>query len=481
MSERKMWQVLSTAAVLVGTAGGPVAAAPVRPVANTGAQFPLPRPTERHRLILLTDIEVEPDDTQTLLHLLLYSNAIDIRGLIATTSGYLRDNVYPASITEAVAAYGAVQPNLARHEAGFPAAADLRGVVAAGPALYGMLGVGEGHDSTGSERIVAELASSDPRPLFVAIGGGPNVLAQALWKIRKTYPAAVARQMIAKLRVIASGDQDDSGLWIRREFPDLSYRIKVDGRPKEAKPAAPLFADYVSPEWIARNIQQGHGAYAALYPDTAFLNEDDSPCFLALIPNGLNDPEHPALGGWGGRFVANPNAATAGTPKWIPGIDTFVDEDGLRSFLRPEPTGARYTGLRVALDRWRPAVQNDFAARVAWTTRAPSEVNHPPVARVVGASTRTVRAGENFELDASPSFDADGDSLTYQWINYEEESGASKVFDFWPLPQNMKHMRLTAPKVAQPAAIHFILKVTDKGTPALTRYQRVTVNVLPAK
>ena len=37
----------------------------------------------------------------------------------------------------------------------------------------------------------------------------------------------------------------------------------------------------------------------------------------------------------------------------------------------------------------------------------------------------------------------------------------------------------TAPRVDVVKTMHFILAVTDDGTPALTRYQRVVVNVVP--
>ena len=46
-------------------------------------------PEEKHRLIILTDMENEPDDAQTMVKLLMYSNELDIEGLIATTSRWL--------------------------------------------------------------------------------------------------------------------------------------------------------------------------------------------------------------------------------------------------------------------------------------------------------------------------------------------------------------------------------------------------------
>ena len=35
------------------------------------------------------------------------------------------------------------------------------------------------------------------------------------------------------------------------------------------------------------------------------------------------------------------------------------------------------------------------------------------------------------------------------------------------------------PEVEQTETAHFIVKVTDKGTPALTRYARVIVTIVP--
>ncbi len=46
---------------------------------------------EKHRLIVLTDIENEPDDGESIVRLLLYSNVIDIEGIIATTSVHMKN------------------------------------------------------------------------------------------------------------------------------------------------------------------------------------------------------------------------------------------------------------------------------------------------------------------------------------------------------------------------------------------------------
>jgi len=67
---------------------------------------------EKHRLMVLTDIEADPDDSQTLIRLLLYANVIDIEGLIATTSTHQRTRVAPESIHKLIDAYAKVQPKL---------------------------------------------------------------------------------------------------------------------------------------------------------------------------------------------------------------------------------------------------------------------------------------------------------------------------------------------------------------------------------
>jgi hypothetical protein len=53
-----------------------------------------------------------------------------------------------------------------------------------------------------------------------------------------------------------------------------------------------------------------------------------------------------------------------------------------------------FSGAGVTLWRWREAFQNDFAARMLWTTRAPAEANHAPVVRLTHAAALQVRVVE---------------------------------------------------------------------------------------
>ncbi|HWJ26593.1 MAG TPA: hypothetical protein VNS32_08615, partial [Flavisolibacter sp.] len=73
----------------------------------------------------------------------------------------------------------------------------------------------------------------------------------------------------------------------------------------------------------------------------------------------------------------------------------------------------------------------------------------------------------------------DCDSMSYLWFQYKEAGTYPGVVSFKPYAANLYNLPVTAPQVDKPQTIHFILQVTDKGTPALTRYKRVIVTVVP--
>ena len=135
-------------------------------------------PLQKKRVMVLTDIENEPDDAQSLIRFLLYSNQWDVEGLIATTSCWLRDKTAAWRIGEIVDAYQQVQPRLLKHEPGFPSAGYLKSVIKSGYPGFGMNAVGEGYDSEGSEHIIEVLQKEDDRPLWITIWGGGTLEAR---------------------------------------------------------------------------------------------------------------------------------------------------------------------------------------------------------------------------------------------------------------------------------------------------------------
>jgi hypothetical protein len=453
---------------------------------------------QKNRVIVLTDIEADPDDTQSLIRLLLYSNEIDIEGIVATTSCWMTDRVYPQSIVKVIKAYEKVQPNLLIHHPEYPKAEILYPLVKQGLPKYGMKGVGEGMDSEGSDWIVKTLEKEDERPLWISTWGGVNTLAQALYKIEKTKSKKEAKRLISKLRVYTISDQDDSGIWIRNNYPDLFYIVSPGDDYGNATWMG-ISASYIKGidhttignSWIAQNIQQGHGPLGAAYPDVAWSVEGDTPAFLSLIANGLNSAENPNWGGWGGRYeyylpdfskVKEGPSIVDNKPEarkiWTNATDTyspFIPNEYGRSVKQSTEV---YTGFKLTIWRWRDDFQNDFAARMDWCEKTFEEANHAPAPVLSHPEEITVKSGETFTLDAFGSTDPDGDSFSFLWFNYPEAGTHKKPIKVNGA-ENVHRAHFTAPNVDKEETAHFILKITDKGTPPLSSYKRVIVTIKP--
>ncbi|HAV63331.1 MAG TPA: hypothetical protein DCY13_13320 [Verrucomicrobiales bacterium] len=447
------------------------------------------------RVFVLTDIENEPDDAMSMVRFLTYANHWDVEGLIATTSIHQQNRTAPQRIRRIVEAYGKVRDNLLLHEPGFPTTEHLLSVVREGPALYGMNAVGEGHDSSGSELLIQVVDKDDPRPVWVTVWGGPNVLAQALWKVRATRTPARLDEFVAQLRVYTISDQDDSGPWLRKEFPNLFYiaspGMHAGGAYHHATWSG-ISGDYfharcdgadfelVTNEWLDRNIRR-KGPLGAEYPHWEYLMEGDTPSFLNLINNGLSNPERPDWGGWGGRYefyTPRPmkwHLHPETRPFWSDADDEVLGVDG-----------RWHDDNHATIWRWREAYQNDFAARMDWTLKPYNQANHPPVPKLAHADRLTAKPGERVNLSAEGSTDPDGDALSYRWFYYHE-AGTFPVSDarsgqpvaIRNFDQSQAFFTVPAGRVMAPGTgeMHVILAVTDHGTPRLTRYQRVIVEV----
>ena len=249
----------------------------------------------KSRVFVLSDIGNEPDDQMSFVRLLLYSNELDLEGLVATTSTWQKTKVQPETMRAIVRAYGEVRANLLKHADGWPDAAALEAVVSAGPAIYGMAAVGKGQTSAGATALLRAADRPDPRPLWVTVWGGANVLAQALDHARATRTPAELETLVARLRVYSISDQDDAGPWIRREFPSLFYVVKPSPPNGEEYASATWTgisgdAYYrngdgadgltVTDEWLDAHVRKG--PLGKHYPRFAFIMEGDTPAFLGL-------------------------------------------------------------------------------------------------------------------------------------------------------------------------------------------------------
>lgn len=421
-----------------------------------------------------------------------------MEGLIATTSCWQRDQIADWRIREIVQAYGQVRDNLLKHEAGYPSAADLQAKTKRGIPEFGMAGVGAGKDSEGSDWIIHVLDLPDERPVWVLVWGGANTLAQALWKIRQTRPVAELKRLVNKLRVYTISDQDNAGPWLRRNFPELSYIVSPGfhegnetayhygtwtGISGERWYKFPSGADtsLTNNGWVNEHIRQNHGPLGAEYPEIAYAMEGDSPSFLYLIDNGLGVPERPDCGSWGGRY----ELYTPPYKKWHHEPETRPIWTNTEDMVWVD--GFSYISPQATIWRWRTAYQNDFAARMDWCIRDYENANHPPVPKLNHSESLTVRAGDRVVLDASGSSDPDGDGLVYRWFLYFEpgsyllqtEGTSNRHYRLDIEGQDREVASFTAPQVNVSSDMHLILEVTDRGSPALTRYKRVIVNILP--
>lgn len=447
------------------------------------------------RVFVLTDIENEPDDAMSMVRFLTYANHFEIEGLVATTSIHQRSRVAPQRIRSIVTAYGKVRDNLELHEPGFPTGEALLSLVYEGLPKYGMEAVGEGHDSAGSDALIRAIDRDDTRPLWVTVWGGPNVLAQALWKIRATRSAEATERAAAKLRVYAISDQDDSGPWLRREFPGLFYVVSpgfnaggayhhatwsgISGDHFHARCDGADFTT-VTNEWLERNIRR-KGPLGAEYPHWEYLMEGDTPSFLGLVNNGLNEPERPDWGGWGGRYeLYTPRPRKwhlypETRPIWSDADDEVLGVDG-----------RWHDDNHATIWRWRESYQNDFAARMDWTIKPYKEANHPPSPKLGHANRLKAKPGARVDLSAAGTTDPDGDAVSYHWFYYNEagtfplsSARSGQPLEIADFDQPQAHFTVPSSRVMSPGAgtMHIILAVTDHGSPRLTRYARVIVDV----
>jgi hypothetical protein len=478
-----------------------------RPAAWLGAcllalTIPLASAATPPALIVLTDIGGDPDDMQSMRRLLLYSNDIDIVGLIASASGTPgevgREIVRPDLIREIVDDYEAAWDRLRTHDDRYPHPNALRRVIRSGSPQREVEALAAGRATEGSSHIVSTVDAA-PGPVYVAIWGGAHDLAQALLDVRDSRPADAAGRFAAKLRVYAIADQDawggrtGTGEWIRQNFPELRY---VESGPPGMNRQAALFrgmyqndsrvangptiqlvpddeAALTQEAWVTEHVRSGHGDLGADYPivnqnpntprNTRGVKEGDTPSWFFVLPTGLSDPEHPEWGGWGGRFRqdAGGHYVDAEDTHWSGRNDQAVRQ-------------------KWSVARWRRAYQNDFAARMDWVVRGPREANHPPVPALNGDGSHGVlridaAPGDRVTLDARGTSDPDGDRVEYRWWIYEEAStylGRVAIAG-----GTSPEASLLVPADAAGKSLHVVLEATDQGEPPLTRYRRAVLQV----
>jgi hypothetical protein len=131
------------------------------------------------RVVILTDIGGDPDDQQSLVRLLVYSNELEIEGIACSPFSTSVENSMNFA-KEIIDAYGHVRSNLALHASGYPSASALTSLVKPGQTGLKWTGrggredywrfIGAGKDTEASELIYEILTDNDPRPVWFCAG-----------------------------------------------------------------------------------------------------------------------------------------------------------------------------------------------------------------------------------------------------------------------------------------------------------------------
>ncbi|KQN90741.1 hypothetical protein ASE90_16705 [Sphingomonas sp. Leaf67] len=502
ISALKFWPTLGFALVSLAPFAASAQVPPLALAADTD------RVPGKPRVFVLTDMGNEPDDQMSMVRLMLYTDEMDIEGLVATTSTWLREKVHPETIRGIIDAYGEVRPNLLMHAKGWPEAQQLAARVSSGQPSYGMASVGPGKSTSGSEALIAAVDRADLRPLWISVWGGANTIAQALRDVRERRTSAELAVFVAKMRVYSISDQDDAGPWIRREFPSLFYVVSpsnADGSGYASATWSGIAGDAfyrngagadfekVTNDWLDRNVRSV-GPLGRHYPKYEYIMEGDTPAYLWFVGNGLQSWRSPNWGGWGGRYNwSQPYGESH--PIWSNGGEVGSRVDSRDSVVGSD--GRTYVSDQATIWRWRNAFQNDFAARMQWTVKPFAAANHAPVAIVNRDTTGEPLAieaqqGKPIVLDADGSRDPDKQRLRFRWFHYPEAGYRPYVAMADLAIEGAEQARATVTPTAacRPAWVdrqrpcrggvaHIILEVTDTGEPALTSYRRVILDVRP--
>lgn len=415
------------------------------------------------RIINTTDLGADPDDEQSMVRQLVSANEFDIEGLIVATGCWKKTQSNTNMLDTLMDAYEKAYPNLRVHADGFPTPDFLKSIAVMGQMGYGMADVGTGKDSAGSDLIISAADKDDPRPLWVMGWGGLNTIAQAIWKVQETRSEAELEKFLNKLRLIDILGQDDAGAWIAKNFPDVFY-IRATG----------VYGWAPDDAYLEEHIQD-HGALGKAYPDRKWATEGDTPAFMHVYPNGLNDPEQIDQGGWGGRFSFTKKAGIRSMSEVAK-----IEKNGETKYDPYYMYGNTEEGPE-AIKRWEKGYNNDFEARMDWSVSDTyKSANHHPVAVLNGDKTRNVlqlkaSAGTTIKLSAEGSSDPDGNSLSYKWSFYNEPSSYNGSVSI--LNDTSKKATVEIPENAGGTNIHVILEVYDNGSPNLYAYRRMIINI----
>jgi hypothetical protein len=311
--------------LLLIVVGGPLAT-------STAAVAQTARPDLRPRVIVSTDLGgSDPDDVQSMVHLLMSADALDIEGLVASPWGAGR----ASHILAIIDAYARDYPALRARSSRYPTPDHLRAITKDG-AVDPAIGSGVTRATDGSNWIVRCAKRDDPRPLWVLVWGTIDDVAQALHDDPSIAP---------KLRVYyIAGPNKKWGLdaydYIERHHPDL-WMIENNSTYRGWFVGGDQRGDLGNRSFVDAHVR-GHGALGALFASVldGVIKMGDTPSVAYLLDGASADP---ARGGWGGRFVRAWTRPKVIVDRWPVAADR-VEQFGILEIVAPAQPGSASTG-----------------------------------------------------------------------------------------------------------------------------------------
>jgi len=254
---------------------------------NTGSEVKKP-----YRVIVSSDIGgTDPDDNQSMIHLLMYSDLFQIEGLIASPYG----NGRKGNILEMIDLYEKDLSKLRKHSDGFPDPDSLRAICKQG-GISNAPYKGFDNPTEGSEWIIKCAKKPSDQPLWVLVWGGIEDLAQALHD---------APEIKEKIKVYWIGGPNkkwgvNAYAYIAENHPDL-WMIEANATYRG------WFLDSDSPEKLNNesfypNFIKERGALGKAFKSyyEGEIKMGDTPS-LVYVMNG--NPHDPLGESWGGSFT----------------------------------------------------------------------------------------------------------------------------------------------------------------------------------
>lgn len=422
------------------------------------------------RIVVLTDIapnNIEPDDMESMIRLLVHADMFEIEAIIATTGwsntgGSERIDL----IHKALDAYEKDLPNLmkrseqkefAQNESvqkiGYwPGVDYLRKRTVMGSRKMGMKSISEGNDSDGSNLIIKLADEKDDRPIWISVWGGGNTFAQAIWRVQKERSPQELKAFLNKFRIYTITDQDRP--WSKGDT--LSYAISSHQWMKKFNKDLKFFWDECA--WKHQNSTgvknwneyalhiQNHGNLGTLYPKYKWGVEGDTPAFMHLMPNGLSDPDVPGQVSWSGYFEHS-----VCPDNLVYSYNNYTE--------KPYDISTKY------FNYFYPAIFNNFAARMDFAKDGRGNRNPEVIVK------KHKSVSNNIKLDASKSYDPDGNALSFKWWVLPEAGTFTGKIEISSSETAVATVNI--PTEAAGKTIHIICEVTDNGSPNLTSYQRI--------